>query len=86
MKRMTPKSVNLDVNLRCDKVYPSLSYDKSVKNLKTIGLKLSKEQALQLARLLLVGSQDWEWMDLTAYRYSQRKSDETYHITVTSKN
>jgi len=55
-----------------------------LKNLKTIGIKLSKDQAIHLARVLLAVTQDWDIIDITAYRFERRKSDGTYHITVTS--
>ncbi len=47
-------------------------------------MKLSSDQAVHLARVLLVASQAWEEMDITAYRYKRRKQDGTYPITVTS--
>jgi hypothetical protein len=51
--------------------------------LKTVGFKVTREQAIHLARVLLVVSQEWTEMEITAYRFDQRKTDETYHITVT---
>ncbi len=55
-----------------------------MKDLKTVGIRLNKEQALHLARVLLAVTQEWNEIDLTAYRLERRKSDSTYHITVTS--
>ena len=55
-----------------------------MKDLKTVGIKLSKDQAIHLARVLLAVTQDWDIIDITAYRFERRKSDGTYHITVTS--
>jgi hypothetical protein len=52
--------------------------------MKTIGIKSSREQAIHLARVLLAASQEWRHIDVTAYRFHQRKSDESYQVTVTS--
>ncbi|MGB4069061.1 MAG: hypothetical protein WBK08_13605, partial [Nitrospira sp.] len=57
---------------------------KSAPELKTIGIKMTREQALHLARVLLAVTQEWDEIDVTAYRFDKRKSDGTYHITVTS--
>ena len=37
-----------------------------------------------MARVLLAVSQDWNELEVTAYRLKKRKSDGTYQITVTS--
>lgn len=66
------------------RIYPVEGTDKNVSELKTIGLKLSKEQAIDLARVLLAVRQDWNELEVTAYRLKKRKSDGTYQITVTS--
>jgi hypothetical protein len=42
-----------------------------------------KDQAIHLARVLLAVSQEWEEVDITAYRL-KRRADGTYQITVTS--
>lgn len=86
MPRKSPRSITVNPNLRCLRVYPVETTNKSVNELKTIGLKLSKEQAVNLARILLAVTQDWDEVDITAYRFDKRKSDGTYHITVTSFN
>jgi hypothetical protein len=84
MARKSPKGIAIDPNVRCLRVYPTEETDKSVKNLKTIGIKLSREQGIHLARVLLAVTQEWDEIDITAYRLMRRKSDGTYHITVTS--
>lgn len=84
MARKSPKSILVDPNVRCLRIYPIEETSKNVEELKTIGIKLNREQALHLARVLLVVAQDWDEIDLTAYRFERRKSDSTYHITVTS--
>ncbi len=45
---------------------------------------MTRDQAVLLARVLLAVSQEWDEIDVTAYRFERRKSDGTYHITVTS--
>lgn len=84
MARKSPKGIEIDPNVRCLRVYPTEETDKSVKNLKTVGIKLSREQGIHLARVLLAVTQAWDEIDITAYRLERRKSDGTYHITVTS--
>ena len=64
-------------------IYPVEGTEKNVSELKTIGIELSKDQAIYLARVLLAVSQEWEEIEITAYRL-KRRSDGTYQITVTS--
>jgi len=54
-----------------------------VRELKTVGIKLSKDQAIHLARILLAVSQEWEEIDITAFRL-KRRLDGTYQINVTN--
>jgi len=84
MGRQSAKKIEIDTNLRCKRVYPVEGSSKSVDELKTVGIKLSRDEAIHLARVLLAASQDWTDMDLTAYRTKPRKSDKTYQLTVTS--
>jgi hypothetical protein len=69
------------------RIYPvedKASSSKSIADLKTIGIKLSRDQAIHLARVLLAASQDWDEIDVTAWRVYKRQSDDTYNLTVTS--
>jgi hypothetical protein len=84
MPRQTTHSVTVDPNVRCRRVYPVEDSQRQISELKTVGLVLTRDQAIHLARVLLAASQDWEEIDITAYRFSKRKTDGTYHITVTS--
>ncbi len=84
MSRKSPKSISINPNVRCVRIYPVESTDKTIKDLKTVGIRLDREQALQLARILLAVTQEWEEIDLTAYRLKKRRSDGTYQVTVTS--
>ena len=84
MPRKSTKSIAISPNVRCLRVYPMEGTKKSISELKTVGIKLSRAQAIDLARSLLAVSQDWEEVDVTAYRLERRKSDDTYHVTVTS--
>ncbi len=82
-KRKSPRSITIDPNVRCQRIYPVEGSEKDVADLKTIGFKLTKDQAIHLARVLLAVSQEWEEMEVTGYRFDQRK-DGTFHLTVTS--
>jgi hypothetical protein len=84
MARKSTRSIKIDPNVRCQRIYPTEDTQKRVADLKTVGMKLSRDQAIHLARVLLAASQEWEEIDITAYRFGKRKGDGTYHITVTS--
>jgi len=84
MARKSPKSIIIDPNVRCQRIYPIEGTDRNVSELKTIGIKLSRDQVIHLARVLLAVSQEWKEIDITGYRFERRKLDGTYHLTVTS--
>ena len=81
MARRSAKSVKIDTNVRCNRVYPVEQTNKNVRELKTVGMKLSKDQAIHLARILLAVSQERDEIDITAYRL-KIMADGTYQITV----
>ena len=84
MARESTARIRVDPNVRCERIYPTERTRKSVSDLKTVGIKMSNEQAVHLARVLLAASQEWGEIDITAYRFGQRKADGTYKVTVTS--
>ncbi len=83
MKRESAKRFVIDANLRCDRIYRTENTARQISELKTVGFKLNKAQALQLARVLLAVTQEWDEIDLTDWRFNKRASDDTYIITVT---
>ena len=83
-KRVSAAKLRLDPNLRALAIYPQKGTAKTTTTLKTVGIRLSKEQATAMAKLLLALSQDHDQVDITAYRADRRKSDGTFRITVTS--
>jgi hypothetical protein len=85
MKRQSARAISIDGNARCERVYPTEDTKRTVEELQTVGIKLNKEQAIHLARVLLAVTQDWDEVDITAYRFRKRQDDGTYVITVTSK-
>jgi len=68
MARHSPRSVTIDPNVRCLRLYPVDGSTKTLQELKTIGIRLNREQAIHLARVLLAVSQDWPIIDITGYR------------------
>ena len=88
MARKTVKQIAPDTNVRCLKVYPVEGTSRTIDELKTVGIKLSGEQAIHLASCLLLAAQEWKEVDLTAYRLDshKRKSDGTHQLTITSNN
>lgn len=83
MTRKSATSVTISPKLRCQRVYPIQGTKKVVTQLKTVGFKLNRDQAVSLARVLLAVSQNWSDIDVTAFR-SKRFSDGTFPITVTT--
>ena len=86
-KRKAASSIKIDPNIRCLRIYPvedHLNGKKTISDLKTVGIKLSREQAIHLARVLLAAAQEWDEMDITAWRVYKRQSDGTYNVTVTT--
>jgi hypothetical protein len=84
MSRESAGSITIDANVRCTRIYPVEETKKNVSELKTVGIKLNRDQAIRLARVLLAAAQEWDEIDVTAYRFDKRKTDDTYRITVTS--
>jgi hypothetical protein len=85
--RRVTSSIRIDSNVRCQRIYPvgdRAARTKSIAELATVGIKLSREQAVHLARALLAATQDWKEIDITAFRHKRRQADGTYPVTVTS--
>lgn len=83
MARKSATAVTISPKLRCNRIYPIPGTKKTVAGLKTVGFKLTRDQAINLARVLLAVSQSWSTVDVTAFR-SKRFSDGTFPITVTT--
>lgn len=84
MPRESATSISINPNVRCLRVYPVETSNKTLADLKTVGIRLNREQAIHLARVLLAVTQKWDHLELTAYRANPRQSDGTYQVTVTS--
>lgn len=83
MRRKSAKSITINPNLRCQRIYPVVGTKRTVQDLVTVGFKLTRQQAIDLARVLLAATQDWEDIDITGFRRDMR-SDGTFQMTVTS--
>jgi hypothetical protein len=79
-------SLTLDTHVRCLQVYPPEGADPTLASLKTVGIKLSKNQAIDLARVLLAAAHEWNELELVAYRGEKRKSDATYRLSVVAQH
>lgn len=84
MPRQSSTSIRINPNVRCTRIYPTENTRRTIDELQTVGFRLSRDQAVHLARVLLAGAQEWEAIDITGYRFEKRRLDNTYHITVTS--
>src|SRR5262245_5426132 len=54
-KRQAASSIKIDPNVRCLRIYPvedNRNSTKTIADLKTVGIKLSRNQAIHLARVL----------------------------------
>lgn len=85
LKRQSASAVSVDTNVRCLRVYPTEDTKRTVADLQTVGIRLTKEQAIHLARVLLVVTQEWDEVDITAYRFEKRQEDGTFRLTITSQ-
>ena len=47
-----------------------------------MGVRLSREEALHLARAILAATQEWEEVELVVHRFDKRQSDNTYLLSV----
>lgn len=83
MARKSATSVTISPKLRCQRIYPVPGTKRTVAELKTVGFKLTRDQAINLARVLLAVSQNWNAIDITGFR-SKQFTDGTFPITVTT--
>jgi hypothetical protein len=83
MPRKSVKSLTIDQNVRCQKIYPVEGTLKTTAELKTVAFALTKKEAIHLARVLLAATQAWDDILVTGFRM-QKRGDGTYPITVTS--
>jgi hypothetical protein len=74
-------SLTIDTHVRCLQVFPK-EKEAAYKELPTMGVRLSREEALHLARALLAATQEWKEVELVVHRFDKRKSDNTYLLSV----
>ncbi|MEX2029664.1 MAG: hypothetical protein WD906_01655 [Anaerolineales bacterium] len=84
-KRESAGAVTIDTNVRCLRIYPTEDSDRTIAELQAVGIKLSKDQAIHLARVLLAVTQEWDEVDITGWRFEKRQQDGTYRLTITSR-
>jgi hypothetical protein len=74
-------SLTIDTHVRCKQIFPK-EKEAAYKDLTTMGVKLSREEALHLARAILAATQEWEEMELVVHRFDKRQADNTYLLSV----
>jgi len=84
-KRESASVVTIDTNVRCLRIYPTEDTERTLAELQSVGIKLDRDQAIHLARVLLAVTQEWDEVDFTAYRLEKRQHDGTYRLTITSR-
>lgn len=75
-------TIKIDLHVRCLQVYPTAATKGAGREMAAVGVKLNKEQAINLARALLAATQEWEEFEIVAHRFEKRKTDGTYLLTV----
>jgi hypothetical protein len=78
-KPLTPLTV--DTHIRCLQIYPK-GEEAAYQHLKTVGVRLSRPEALRLATAILAAAQEWQEVELVVHRTEKRASDHTYLLTV----
>jgi hypothetical protein len=81
MPKKTITSLTIDTHVRCLQIFPK-EKEAAYKELATMGVKLSREEALHLARAILAATQEWEEVELVVHRFDKRNSDNTYLLSV----
>lgn len=74
MKTLTMKDVNNKTYSKAMKIYPV----NQMESKNSIGIKLTKEEAIDLARQLMIGASKWDVLRITALRSNN-------NVTVTSQ-
>ncbi len=74
-------SLTIDTHVRCRQIFPK-EKEAAYKDLETVGVRLSRDEALHLARAILAATQEWEEVELVVHRFDKRKSDNTYLLSV----
>ncbi len=85
MPTATMRSLKIKSSLHCFKIYPGEQTKRTIEELKTVALRLTKSQAVDLATALLAAAQHWEIIDITGFRRPSQGQSTGYPITVTSK-
>ena len=75
LKRQSAGSISIDTNVRCLRIYPTEDTKRTVSDLQTVGIRLAKEQAIHLARVLLAVTQEWDEVAVTSELLFQRQCD-----------
>jgi hypothetical protein len=69
-KRQSVASIKIRTKVPCFRIYPGRNSTKTLADLKTVEIVLSREQAIHLASHLLLGAkEEWGQIEITAYRF-----------------
>lgn len=81
MPKKATTTLTVDTHIRCRQIYPK-GEEAAYRDLKTVGVRLSREEALHLAAALLAAAQEWQEVELVVHRQERRKTDKTYLLSV----
>ncbi len=81
MPKKPTTTLSIDTHIRCRQIYPQET-EAAFRDLKTMGVRLSREEAQHLAAALLAAAQEWQEVELVVHRFDRRKSDNTYLLSV----
>lgn len=80
----TTTRISVTSNLSALRVYPLPGTNRTIDKLATVAMVFDKEQAVELAKRLLVASGEWDKIAVTGFRLKPRKKDGKFIVTVTT--
>ena len=66
--RKSLKSIKQRTSIECNCVYPIIGTNKLLSNLKSVGIKLTSDQAIDLATAILLAANNWSEIEVTCWR------------------
>lgn len=67
------KSIEISSGTKCERIYPVKPKEDGSLH-ETVAIKFNKEQAIELAKLLLIAAGEWDQIRVTAFRSSGQVS------------
>lgn len=81
MSKTTTK-ISVTSNLSALRIYPMPGTDRTIEDLATVATVFDRNQAIELAKRLLVATGEWDKIAVTDFRLKPRKKDGRFIVTV----